>query len=1033
MSTVTARPCWEPQSVAYALPIDAGAMPEALFRFVHVPGVITRLRFVHYGSRADAGDPCTEEQVLNDLLKGEASMRVAAVVGESGTGKSHLVRWLYIELKRAQAHDEELRRRFHVVYVPKTKTTLKGIVDRILEGQTGPRFEEFAGRLKKAHDSFNPQTARERLVDELANSIRDLKAANPGDGRGDESGAAYRKVLLDQLPTLLQNDVYRRALVQDGGVIQRTIDRALERVSAEESLPRFTAADLHLDLAEFADMSAAGRKLFQKLRNDKYKNAALDLLNEVLDPAVGLLFDVRRGEIGELLNDVRAELQARQRELVLLIEDLALLQGVEHELLEAIIAPIQEVEGRRLCPVRAAFAVTTGHFQDKNMSTVWTRLDADDGARYSLDGGNEGSNAKLADALELVGSYLNAARWGKTEIEAWAQANPDVTGKDAVNRCRDCMFSSACLTGFGRSPVAGYGLYPFNAMAISRILTGETFEPRRLLSHIRETLRDERDAIANGTFPTKRWADRYDPTLLTTVSYKVRGELTAKHTDPRTAERAERLIQFWAGEVDTAVNLPDEIHKAFSVPKLAGAPTLQPVVPVDETLPDQPVHVPARRTAPARAPASRTLSGIEQDIQTINLWHSAIRKDRSQQAELTPAFAREVRLDLAEFLLQRVPASVDFLSIGGVKHRASELANGIYIQAAAGGNPRSEEATVLTLDQSHEALLIALRKARRNVAMDHRDLDALLDASDAFLDDAHLWLLSALGDGTEQDAACRLAYFGALLAGQFSSETSTIDTDAETIATMFAPRTGNPPAQLHHKHTAIEIVSQSWTQATKVLDRTMTVRQNPYEGGPVAADAAALLERIERFRNDNLKPASGRTRAGIPQALAAAADAIEDVIREGQEIIARLATALGEIEPDAQSRAVSSALAAFVDAAAYASIPIGDLTELRNQAQDIATVDLDALRGVATEAGLSRNRDQALRFQSRIPWRDALTVLAFVQTANATLAGSAGAATRSSASSGGDLRHDLQEAVVNCREALSALRAGWEEVATHAG
>ena len=174
MKRIMDRPCWQAEDATYALPIDAGAMPDELFRVAHVPGVITRYRFRGHGAIGTGeGERRTEAQVLDDLLRGDAAMRVAVVAGEVGTGKSHLVRWLYVELRRRRRHDPSLEK-LHVVYVPKTKTTLKRVVERILVGQEGPQFDEFQQRLQRAQDNFNRETAPHRLIDEIANSIRDL-------------------------------------------------------------------------------------------------------------------------------------------------------------------------------------------------------------------------------------------------------------------------------------------------------------------------------------------------------------------------------------------------------------------------------------------------------------------------------------------------------------------------------------------------------------------------------------------------------------------------------------------------------------------------------------------------------------------------------------------------------------------------------------------------------------------------------------------------------------------------------------------
>src|SRR5689334_20473000 len=125
---MTVRPCWAPGNARWALPIDAGAMTDAHFQAVHVPAWIARRPF---GVEDDSRDEVvTEEDVLEDMLRGEATMRVAAVMGEVGTGKSHLVRWLRAELRRRQREGRPGYADYHIVYIPKRRTTLRGIVDR---------------------------------------------------------------------------------------------------------------------------------------------------------------------------------------------------------------------------------------------------------------------------------------------------------------------------------------------------------------------------------------------------------------------------------------------------------------------------------------------------------------------------------------------------------------------------------------------------------------------------------------------------------------------------------------------------------------------------------------------------------------------------------------------------------------------------------------------------------------------------------------------------------------------------------------
>ena len=74
-----------------------------------------------------------EQQVLDEFLHSEPTMGVlvAPVLGESGTGKSHLVRWVEakIDVKKSGRH---------VIYLRKTDTSLKNVVEQLLVGQEGP-------------------------------------------------------------------------------------------------------------------------------------------------------------------------------------------------------------------------------------------------------------------------------------------------------------------------------------------------------------------------------------------------------------------------------------------------------------------------------------------------------------------------------------------------------------------------------------------------------------------------------------------------------------------------------------------------------------------------------------------------------------------------------------------------------------------------------------------------------------------------------------------------------------------------------
>src|SRR5262249_46676362 len=145
------------------------------------------------------------------------------ILGEAGTGKSHLIRWLYANIETTEDR--------HVVYIEKRGTSLREVIHKILEGLDRPgvrhrkRFQELGADVDKAAGeiSSNPDTARFELLTALAVAIR----AHGADASFGEEERTDREELSDGLPDLLLDPEFRVPLLADGEVIATTLDRAL--------------------------------------------------------------------------------------------------------------------------------------------------------------------------------------------------------------------------------------------------------------------------------------------------------------------------------------------------------------------------------------------------------------------------------------------------------------------------------------------------------------------------------------------------------------------------------------------------------------------------------------------------------------------------------------------------------------------------------------------------------------------------------------------------------------------------------------
>ena len=105
--------------------------------------------------------------------------------------------------------------------------------------------------------------------------------------------------------------------------------------------------------------------------NKESQDLAVDIINRNLNGAIGQVLNFTGDRLIGLLQDVRRHLREQGQELVLLIEDLARLQGLDLSLLEALIEEGNEENG--LCDLRWAAAVTTGYYIQLP-NTVHTRM-----------------------------------------------------------------------------------------------------------------------------------------------------------------------------------------------------------------------------------------------------------------------------------------------------------------------------------------------------------------------------------------------------------------------------------------------------------------------------------------------------------------------------------------------------------------------------------------------------------------------------------------------------------------------------------
>jgi AAA domain len=616
--------CWDQARVIDTISTEAVTPSREVFIATHAPLRIRRRSVV--ARHEDRGEPVDERAVLNDFLNRPtgAGALLMPVIGDSGTGKSHLVRWIHEQLPKTTQ-----RRR--VIYLPKTRTSLVAVVDELLAGVEGEHFAQLREDVRRLDQEVDQAGLEQRLLNQLAEALAKTQAP---------AEATNARLLYGPrgLTVLLYDPHVREELLRPGSLIPCLAASLLaDRQPDDGDRPlTFTVNDLPLDIADLDKASEVARSLLGRvMTTPALQPRAVELLNQHLDIAVMTATNLGVGRLQRAMLDLRAELARQEQEIVLLIEDFALVQGVQRDLLDAIIEPGIR-EGRQvLAPIRTLMAVTSGFF-GRLADTVITRATAGTPYIYDLDA-QFGDDVSDDDITSFIGRYLNAARLGRDRLEHLRIRNAE----EVPNACDQCAVRDTCHRGFETSS-EGYGLYPFNKSALLRAVHARApdneqraFNARAVLSGVvRHTLVEHALPLRQGEFPNPSFRRDY-PTAAGDRALPSAVAAVIEERDRVDPERRKLLLEMWGDAPDEAKNLDAAIHEAFAIEPLSDAPHTAPAA--QPSTPRRPVAAPSARSLPL---------SLQRRLQSIEDW-------ASRGATLGQEAAADVRSIVTEAVASR--------------------------------------------------------------------------------------------------------------------------------------------------------------------------------------------------------------------------------------------------------------------------------------------------------------------------------------------------------------------------------------------
>ena len=631
--------------------------------------------------------PSTEQDLLDAFLTENVptGALLLPITGLSGAGKSHIVRWLDAQLQRS-AKNQQL----HIIRIPKS-ASLRTVVELILDPlKHDTRYDKARDDLTRAVGEVNLQEAVITFRAHLQNALSTQRARMVAELR-EYPDRSYLKALIghaEKLPQMFADGALEKYFVEN--ILSRVVSRALKGRSEYQdddgALPQFVASDLKLP--DTVPINQASRPVHDYyLRNiadleiDRLQ-PVVDLLNDAVDPAIGNVFKLEQNAGGMTLQDVilavREVLLSDGKDLVLLVEDFAALAGIQEVLLKVCIQE-GERDGKKIrATMRTAIALTDGYLSFRD--TILTRAQQEwvIGSQFQSD------DELKSGMVEMIGAYLNAARWGDEELQRlFHQRSTEQSLTDWLPSWQDEDLTeeeSESLSAFGYTK-KGHSLFPFNENVIERLadrhlkIGGEfVFNPRQVINFILRATLLMRPAFEANAFPPAGY-EAQSPNV------NLANWIRQTHQPEAITRRLGPLLTAWGGnpiDREEIAQMPQAIFKAFGLPTPEELDNIRPVLPQ----PDQPEAKPPGAKGETDGPDSPKSPYVKpaEDPKIVDF---RARLDAwSAGAALGQKDARDIRNVLSEMLKD----AVDWPSLRMVSRNLSP--SWINIPNAR-GNPKS--------------------------------------------------------------------------------------------------------------------------------------------------------------------------------------------------------------------------------------------------------------------------------------------------------------------------------------------------------
>lgn len=545
--------------------VDAIITSPEDFLATHMP--FKNLKYYNSGQPVDFTKQYKENEFFKEfMIDNNEKHSFIIVEGDSGSGKSHFIRWVKYKYENEIDINKEL-----CILIKRAHNTLQGAIKQIIE------LDEIKNLLDENEieklNQANSNLSNEKLIYTITNSfITEIQSE-------DDEECLLKKSQRKILVAFMQDPIIQEnILFKENGPIERIKDKissqdinSLKEIDItfnEEDFKFGFDSEIMRRMKNFEETSSrnaikCAENLIENRRN--FKNLIIQYLNSKIDSVIQGCIQLTSQDFLEIFIKLRKELKKQDKNLTLFIEDLTSFTGIDKALVETLI--IDHNGDESLCRLFSVVGLTTAyynnHFPDNLKARVTGRIIIDDKSIISSEN----------DILSLSSRYLNAIYLDNKILKSWIKSGAieeDLPISDKYNSHRWSIY----LDENNRE----FSLFPFNKNALINLYqTLEEKTPRKFLAEIIKKLFTEYIKSPKN-FPC---SEKEFQSFAKIPSWKepLHQQIVMKQASGYDAERLSCFLKVWGDRTayktiiknkEYLGSVPKEAYDLFNIPFISG-------------------------------------------------------------------------------------------------------------------------------------------------------------------------------------------------------------------------------------------------------------------------------------------------------------------------------------------------------------------------------------------------------------------------------------------------------------------------------